>query len=101
MGGHEILEKLRPLLDAEYLEPDQNYHWSEWTRPASLDTEDIFILLGTYEDWFKWFMAHQRFRAFHIVVIIEPVWLPRRTTSTEGTTTVSYAARQQGFPSKS
>ncbi len=68
--GNEGIEPLRPKLDAEYLQPDCNYHWSgiQWRAQKGRKR----ILLGDYEDWFKWYMRHQRFKAFHVVIMIEP-----------------------------
>ncbi len=72
MADAEILKQLKPLLDAQYLEPDENFHWSGTQRNLSLRKERKRIQLGDYEAWFRWFMAHQRFRAFHTVVMVEP-----------------------------
>ncbi len=68
--GDEGIEALRPKLDAEYLQPGQNYHWSgvQWRAQKGRKR----ILLGDYEDWFKWYMRYQRFKAFHVVIMIEP-----------------------------
>jgi ribosomal protein L37AE/L43A len=73
MADWETLEKLESKLDAEYLEPDANFHWSGTQRTYSLKKNWKRIQLGDYEQWFQWFMTYQRFRAFHVLVIVEPM----------------------------
>ncbi len=70
MGDWETIEVFKAKLDAEYLEPDRNYYWSgvQWRFQKGRKR----ILLGDYADWFQWYMRHQRFKAFHVVILIEP-----------------------------
>ena len=70
MSDGGTLEALEPKLEAEYLKPGRNYHWSgvQWRAQKGRKR----ILLGDYEDWFKWYMGQQRFKAFHVVVMVEP-----------------------------
>jgi CRISPR/Cas system-associated endonuclease Cas1 len=73
MADRDTLEKLKPLLDAEYLEPGTNFHWSGTQVMHLTQKGRKRVQLGDYEQWYRWFMQHQRFRAFHIVVMVDPL----------------------------
>jgi hypothetical protein len=58
-------------LQADLLEPDENSHWTGVQRPVHPKLKRI--LVGDYDEWFRWFMKWQRFNAFHVIVLIKPV----------------------------
>ena len=47
-------------LDADLLDPDESWNWTGAKYRKKLHR----ILVGDYEDWFRWFMRWQRFNAF-------------------------------------
>ncbi len=60
-------------LGADWLEADRNYHWSGWEVQRAHHKPDKRIVIGTYEEWFRWYMRFQRFRAFHTLVLVDPI----------------------------
>lgn len=58
-------------LSTSFLNPAENQHWTGLRRPKGSKLKQIVI--GDYDEWFRWFMKWQRFNAFHIVVLISPV----------------------------
>jgi len=56
-------------LQAGFLDPDESWHWTGAQARRNLKP----ILVGDYEDWFRWFMKWQRFNAFHVVLLIRPI----------------------------
>ena len=56
-------------LRATYLDPDESWHWTGAQARPKLKP----ILIGDYENWFRWYMKWQRFNAFHVVVLIRPM----------------------------
>jgi hypothetical protein len=58
-------------LQADFLDPDENSHWTGVQRPVHPKLKRI--LVGDYDEWFRWFMKWQRFNAFHILVLIAPI----------------------------
>ncbi len=59
----------RSGLQAAHLDPDENWHWTGAQARPKLKP----ILVGDYEDWFRWYMKWQRFNAFHVVVLVHPM----------------------------
>jgi len=66
-------------LDAERLDPGENFHWQG--MQTSLKRKWKRIIIGDYVDWFSWCMQWQRFNAFHTVVLFRPL---SRTGDDEG-----------------
>ncbi len=58
-------------LQVDFLDPDENSHWTGVQRPVHPKLKPI--LVGDYDEWFRWFMKWQRFNAFHIIVLINPI----------------------------
>jgi hypothetical protein len=62
---------LLSTLNAEVLSPDVDYHWSGIQRRGEKPRKRT--LVGDYYDWCCWFLRTQRFRAFHTIVVVDPV----------------------------
>jgi hypothetical protein len=58
-------------LQADFLDPDENSHWTGVQRPVHPKLKRI--LIGDYDEWFRWFMKWRRFNAFHIVALVAPI----------------------------
>ncbi len=58
-------------LNAEYLDPETNYHWSGTQRRIQRGWKRT--IASDYGEWFLWYMKWQRFRAFHIIVLLNPI----------------------------
>jgi predicted nucleic acid-binding Zn-ribbon protein len=58
-------------LDASPLEPRENARWTG--TPVGLRRRWKRTVIGDYTDWFCWYMAWQRFNAFHLLVLVKPV----------------------------
>lgn len=71
MVGDDMVDFM-PLLGEEWLDPRKDYRWSGWLLQRMHERPAKRIVAGTYEDWFKWYMRSQRFRAFQTVVLVEP-----------------------------
>ena len=72
IANYEELESL-PKFDFGWLEPDEDYQWSGWLVQRKVRRPAKRIFVGSYEEWFEWYMRSQRFRAFHSIVLVEPV----------------------------
>lgn len=57
-------------LDADYLDPEINYHWSGIQRRVQRGWKRT--IASEYGEWFLWYMKWQRFRAFHTIVLLNP-----------------------------
>lgn len=58
-------------LQADFLDPDENSHWTGVQRPVHPKLKRI--LVGDYDEWFHWFMKWRRFNAFHVVALVAPI----------------------------
>jgi hypothetical protein len=56
-------------LQVSSLKPDESWHWTGARARKNLHR----TLIGEYEDWFRWFMKWQRFNAFQIIVLVNPI----------------------------
>ncbi len=56
-------------LQVSFLDPDESWHWTGQSARKNLHR----TLAAEYEAWFRWFMKWQRFNAFHIVVLVNPI----------------------------
>lgn len=72
LNDQEIFDSLRDL-GADWLEADRNYLWSGWEVQRAHHKPDKRLVVGTYEEWFRWYMKFQRFRAFHTLVLVNPM----------------------------
>ncbi|MDV3278260.1 MAG: CRISPR-associated endonuclease Cas1 [Nitrososphaerales archaeon] len=72
MVDEAVLEAL-PRLGSEHLEPEKDYHWSGVLAQKRFGYPHRRVLVGSYEEWFRWYMRTQRFRAFHTIILIEPL----------------------------
>jgi predicted RNA-binding Zn-ribbon protein involved in translation (DUF1610 family) len=72
MGDSEKLDMIPDHL-AEKLDPSRNYQWSGVGRRRDLGHAPSRVLSGEYVGWFQWYMRHQRFKAFHTVILIDPL----------------------------
>ncbi len=71
-GELEVVKLLvKNGLDADYLYADTNYQWSGIQRRAQKPWKRI--IAGDYAEWFLWYMKWQRFRAFHTIVLLNPI----------------------------
>jgi hypothetical protein len=62
-----------PKLDWEYLDPQKDYYWSGVFAQKKFGYPYRRVIVGTYEEWFRWYMRTQRFRSFHTIILIEPL----------------------------
>ena len=58
-------------LPASLLDPDENAHWTGLRRSKHSKLKSVVV--GDYDEWFRWFMKWQRFNAFHTIVLIAPI----------------------------
>ncbi len=72
VADEETLEQLPPL-DSSRLDPEQDYRWSGFLIQRKVRKRAKRVIQGTYDEWFQWYMQHQRFRAFQTIVLIEPL----------------------------
>ena len=71
-GDLNLVKSLvRSGLDAEYLDPETNYHWSGIQRRIQRGWKRT--IASDYGEWFLWYMKWQRFRAFHTIVLLDPL----------------------------
>lgn len=73
-----IITELNPRLliaplDAELLDSAADYHWSGVQRQKRGEKTRKSLLVGNYYEWYCWFMRTQRFRAFHTIVVVDPL----------------------------
>jgi CRISPR/Cas system-associated endonuclease Cas1 len=61
-----------PQLGAGDLDPEEDYRWSGYLVQRKAKKPAKRVMIGSYEEWFRWYMRFQRFRAFHTLVLIEP-----------------------------
>jgi len=62
-----------PRLGEEELDPKEDYRWSGYLVQRKVKKPAKRIMIGSYEEWFRWYMRFQRFRAFHTLVLVEPL----------------------------
>jgi CRISPR/Cas system-associated endonuclease Cas1 len=72
MGDEALLEAL-PHLGSEFLDPKKNYWWSGILVARKIVKPARRVILGGYSEWFQWYMRTQRVRAFHTIVLLEPL----------------------------
>jgi CRISPR/Cas system-associated endonuclease Cas1 len=72
MGDADTLEQL-PDLDSARLDPEADYQWSGIKVRKGVQKAAKRVVIGIYQEWFQWYMRHQRFRAFQTIVLIEPM----------------------------
>ena len=58
-------------LQADLLDPRDNFHWTGSEK--GLGRRRRRVVAGDYLDWFSWYMKWQRFNAFHILVLVNPI----------------------------
>jgi hypothetical protein len=58
-------------LQTDFLDSDENAHLTGVQRKAHPKLKRIIV--GDYDEWFRWFMKWQRFNAFHTVVLVAPI----------------------------
>jgi len=56
-------------LQTSLLVPDESWHWTGAKSRKNLHR----VMVAEYEDWFRWFMKWQRFNAFQILVLVNPI----------------------------
>jgi CRISPR/Cas system-associated endonuclease Cas1 len=59
-------------LDFEWLRAETDYRWSGWLVQKKVRRPSRRVVVGEYGEWFRWYMRSQRFRAFQILVLVEP-----------------------------
>jgi hypothetical protein len=60
-------------LQADFLDPDENMHWTGLQKQMRPKHKVRRVFVGDYDEWFRWFMKWQRFNAFHVVVLVDPI----------------------------
>jgi len=72
MGDEALLEALTRL-GSEGLDPNKDYQWSGVLVQRKIVKPSRRVVVGGYTEWFQWYMRTQRFRAFHTIILIEPL----------------------------
>lgn len=67
------LTKSLEIPGAERLDPQRNYQWSGFLVQKKVEKPASRVIVGQYTDWFQWYMSRQRFRAFHTVMLLDPI----------------------------
>jgi hypothetical protein len=60
-------------LHADFLNPSENMHWTGLQKQLRPKQKLSGVFVGEYDDWFLWFMKWQRFNAFHVLVLVDPI----------------------------
>jgi CRISPR/Cas system-associated endonuclease Cas1 len=72
MGDDALLEAL-PHLGSEFLDPEKDYRWSGILVARKIVKPARRVIVSGYSEWFRWYMRTQRFRAFHTIVLLDPL----------------------------